>query len=108
MSILEKLKISRGQWDSGVSQIDGFDYISVSLAEDHSCVTALCGHAGEVDEEESIANANLISQAPAMLEALIEHMYTFEENNMTPDLVETRKIIESATNKTWEEIKELL
>ena len=52
-------------------------------------------------------NATLIAAAPEMLEALIR-ITTGDKRNHQLEIRYAKLIIEKATGKTWEEIKELL
>ena len=55
------------------------------------------------------ANARLITAAPEMLHALIDYFYNDFDITYAQSFEDrVKKIIESATGKTWEEIQELL
>ena len=59
-----------GPWVAGVSAVIGAARFSVVPEFNNGRVVSICGDCGAEDEEESIANANLIAAAPDMYEAL--------------------------------------
>lgn len=70
------MNYTKGEWEVGVSDIIGTgndrEHIVVGLKENLHKIIAATGFAGADDESESIANANLISAAPDMYQALKE------------------------------------
>jgi hypothetical protein len=117
MSILEKLKIKPGPWP--ISHNNYGDEIWFG-GHGKGMIEVNNFYAGGHD----LTEAKLISQAPAMLEALIDvvmeeysvwhnkppnyHRYKDAEHWVRRFRGDEIKIIESATNKTWEEIKEII
>jgi hypothetical protein len=111
MSILEKLKIKPGPWP--ISHNNYGDEIWFG-GHGKGMIEVNNFYAGGHD----LTEAKLISQAPAMLEALIEITDRVKTVNERGEVMEAYMyevdflnlvyIIESATNKTWEEIKEII
>jgi hypothetical protein len=112
VSILEKLGITKGLWDYKKSPkskaiTDGRDWPWVVgyKGDEYD------GDLAIVQTENAEANARLIAQAPAMLEALIE-LIDASDNGGHPYRGRTARInakayVSMATGKTWEEIKEM-
>jgi len=63
-----------------------------------------------VNSFKSKANAQLIATAPEILEALIDLMTcdALKHMSTTIDNSKYSRLVEKATNKSWEEIKELI
>ncbi len=126
--IIEKLGITPGPWKHS----DGMGYIyaqrvggcqmkmqtmTVANTRGWGCLQY---HGEEKANAEINANEYLIASAPEMLEALIEHIYDYEEalEELGDDFEEEETLkekrmkairsIQKATNKTWSQIKELL
>jgi hypothetical protein len=67
---MSETRFTPGPWDAGVSEILGKRRFTVAPEYNHGIAVSICGDCGAEDEEESIANANLIAAAPDMYEAL--------------------------------------
>ena len=103
MSLLEKLGITPGRWrvHNNGPHWNNKDLVHYEIhwSYDGECVC---------DTVYKLADARLIAQAPKMLKALIELYHDWKHIDYTDPDVFIKPIIESATGKTWEEIKELL
>ena len=95
MTLIEKLGSSVGKWqyDPRTNNLE-----SESVYHDQI---------GKVWNDE---NGKLVAQAPEMLEALIEWCLSAEAfgGKLNPKYIISKKIIESATGKTWDEIKQIM
>ncbi len=119
MSIIEKLGITPGPWESsgGYNKIFAKRVGGASMTEQNMNVCDIRGwgcllyHGEDKAVAEQSANENIISAAPEMLEALIDISEAMEENNLDQSVSyrnDIKMIIEKATGKSWEEIKDLL
>ena len=121
MNILKKLGITPGPWKWGwvedhMPQLEGnveySDMNPILISYDCGCKTREHDKACPLRPTE--ADRNLIAMAPEMLEALIEFVIDVEISygSKKEDFLKNTKpvinLIEKATGKTWEEIKELL
>ena len=97
MNIIEKLGITPGPWKYDKRH----EFIESERDGQRICYEASISKDGA-----------LIAAAPEMLEALIEDIesYEFSPGDMHShyDYIRNKKIVEKATGKTWEEIKELI
>lgn len=91
MNIIEKLGITPGPWTAEDTKRDGSTLINAGDYNVCAC---------------DIQEAHIIAAAPQMLEALIE--MGMENTDYTSRHDRCRKAIESATGKSWEEIKTLM
>lgn len=113
-SIIEKLGITPGPWRNQ----KGFNTVyTTSNPESKTGLTiALFKDCNQCPPEQIMGNANLIAAAPEMLEALIDRVYNDWEclsdtrigNKFKDACLKDIKIIEHATGKTWEQIRELI
>jgi hypothetical protein len=100
--IIEKLGITPGPWHFHEWSED------IEITKNHSeiCTTCKKGY------ENSVRDLRLIASAPEMLKAIIKWVASGEGIRQFKDVVQTEidftEVIEKATGKTWEEIKELL
>lgn len=120
MKLIEKLGITPGPWDLGYGEGLTGDRISWDVFLDgvgcknkmvRSGKAEVCQINYSVDEDKAIADARLIAAAPQMLESLIEIVaYDISECGSIDDagVACYIDIIEKATGRTWEEIKELI
>ena len=102
-SLLKKLQITQGPWEAEYIEDD----------EHRINATRPTGQIGTIAECYSKENSLVFAAAPEMLEALIEIANTNYQYYMSgeidfEDMENEVKIIEKATNKSWEEIKELI
>jgi NMD protein affecting ribosome stability and mRNA decay len=71
----------------------------------------VCPYCGVVDHKAHWAgfeaNARLYAAAPEMLEALIKAVY-YGEDKLSWNYCNLVPVIEKATGKTWEEVKEVI
>ena len=117
MEIIEKLGITTGPWE--YQEWSG----SIGIIKDkrNFCIVDDCGMESlNLKQSERKANARSISASPEMLEALIETNIILQKLFPTVNIDSERDmlqyflfhknsgIIEKATGKTWQEIKELL
>lgn len=108
MTLLEKLGIANEPWTVESLKYDfgGEDFFVVN--EETECdETAVC------QVKTGLHDASLIAQAPAMLELLIQTAYFLEyiriyEHPPIGMINKVTAIIQDATGKTWEEIKEMM
>jgi hypothetical protein len=116
MGIIEKLGITPGPWEAQRGQeINPETMIYVCHPNTECDETTVCNFDEEDDRENHFSNAQLIAAAPEMLEALIdltltiENDYYIRESDRKKDYpLDCMKVIEKATGKSWEEIKELI
>ena len=101
MSIIEKLGITPGPWESNRYHIQ-----TKVLRQDYA--KHICTAPGDYDAK--IADFTLIAAAPEMLEALIKALRLWPLGASTNEQINfvMKDAIEKATGRTWEEIKELL
>lgn len=92
MSIIEKLGITPGPWEVSEDYKDTI-FKPYQIDEDGGVDFAMIAECCK-------GHGKIISAAPEMLEALIDF-----ENGKRVDFI---PIIQKATGKTWEEIKELI
>ena len=98
MSIIEKLGITPGPWKDSKQTINDIHQIRSS----NGLVAMVEMHTGKAVH----LNARLIASAPDMLEALTIICLAVED--FVSSDFGTVKLIEKATGKSWEEIKELI
>ena len=113
MSIIEKLGITPRPWEAEEDQ----DRLSMPFYISHTPETGSIQYVCELgdnctdnDGSTEYRNAQLISAAPEMLEALIDEQLSMDMCGL-PDLpgdIKIKSIIQKATGKSWEEIKELI
>ena len=96
MNTIEKLGITPGPW--GIRGLKNDRYIAPVFSGSMSMYSGWFNGCDDLD-------AQLIAAAPEMLEALIDHAYS-NENDW--NVLWATSIIEKATGKTWQEIKELI
>jgi hypothetical protein len=106
--MLEKLKITPGPWEYLTEIICINDYPfsyahRVKIGNETLTVTAR----GDEEETEQVNNTRLIAAAPEMLEVLIG-IGRYQECNGWDIDEHIMPIIEKATGRTWEEVKELI
>ena len=97
MTLLEKLGITPGPWKWANDEITD----NTGRTSDISDIVYI-----NCENEYYSGNARIIAQAPAMLEALIGMCIDMETYGSA--WVKGIEIIEEATEKTWDEIKEIL
>ena len=109
MNLLEKLGITAGPW------YWKYDHCSIVNCANNEPLTAFVnGSVYRNNLREDINTARFVAQAPAMLEALIGYCVNFESNKGMNRVLPRAwydlytDIIESATGKPWDEIKELI
>jgi len=114
MNIIEKLGITPGPWKVNDAKFAGDEVVDCSgrTSDESDIVYANCNN------EQWKGNLKLIAEAPEMLEALIEATIEIMNNDINEykwskkDAIRRNdgyiSVIEKATGKTWEEIKELL
>lgn len=112
-SIIEKLGITQGPWRYENRWADNlFGRVVLCEGRDFGRGSLTINVSHDQERESLNANGQLIAAAPEMLEALIElidsnenggRMYRGEDARS-----EGKRIIQKATGKTWEEIKEIL
>lgn len=108
--IIEKLGITPAPWRNAIgentSYIMGRDTLTHEVVVAHSRRDPVI-----FDEtwERHIKDFNLIATAPEMLEALIDCVFMVE-NGHPVDFIKPAmfELLEKATGKTWEEIKEII
>jgi hypothetical protein len=124
MSIAEKAGFTPGKWYADEFLMEtGITSIGVVISP--TVGVAYCGNKGDDNEQQTRADARLISAAPDMLEALIEatielmNIYDTNEVNVarrergnrvvpTEEYYQDQiKAIEKATGKSWDEIRRL-
>ena len=109
-NLLDELGITPGKWEDG-SFVTEFGPMFGVLSSNVKSVS-LCGKIYENDARESLANAKLIAQSREMLKALIrscidlDNGWLIDETNWFT--VGICNIIESATGKSWQYIKDRL
>lgn len=130
MSIIEKLGITPGPWghSDGYGKVYAKRIGGVGMTKQIMTVCDIRGwgvlsyNGEEKATAEQRSNETLISAAPDMLEALIRTAFILETSEAINDVIwfeddspvhETLwercvNIIEKATDKTWEEVKELI
>jgi len=105
MTLLEKLGITAGPWMLGNNALTGVCSVMQSHRASGRAIANLTGYDTNPD-------ARLIAQAPAMLEMIIKTAYLLEYigelERPIGMLDEVTAIIQNATDKTWEEIKEMM
>ena len=97
MTILEKLGITPGPWKVEIEDELYGDQVFIIHPETECDETTICV------SNYGLPNAKLMAKAPEMLEALIDLL--IDKNNYSYMYEECVEIIESATGKTWDEIK---
>lgn len=115
MDILEKLGITPGPWKTRQEVDGGYAETETWIVNDKKGIAKTTnqtrGQYFRGSKEEHEANAKLISAAPEMLYSLIVDiiLYDFENENLhySPIIENNRKIVEKATGKTWQEIKDI-
>jgi len=94
-----KTQYTKGPW-----QVDAFDYVKTS--DGHNVATVYSGSPSKITQNEASANARLIAQAPALLEALealyqqalaLDQSATHDGLNNCQALAKARSAINSAT-----------
>ncbi len=105
MNIIEKLGITpKGKWTVSKWQGDESYTVWNGIIDENK-------GGGHVANSKNIATADLIAAAPEMLEALIEIVRIIEppKRDFTGAWIyRATPIIEKATGKTWEQIKEII
>ena len=106
MDIIEKLGITQGPWHAEKEDPDYGERNFVAWENTECDETIIC------EAKYGMKDAALIATAPEMLEALINATIHLEHipGTLSPDniFLPMVEIIEKATGKSWEEIKELL
>lgn len=99
MGIIKDLGITEGPWKNSPFKI----------VIDENLTGEICNYNSD-DREDSVntSNGKLIATAPEMLEALIECVETFGGGTENGQTFWLTKIIQKATGKNWEEVKELI
>ena len=108
MNTIEKLGITPGPWL--YKELTGG---SARIGTEEDMVVASSGFEFTLKSQSvQRRNALLIASSPDMLEALIKYLVIGEGTIAIADLVHTelafKDIVEKATGKTWQEIKELI
>ena len=99
MSIVDKLGITKAPW------IVNDYYTVIQNSSNEEELHSVCGFG---NSKRNTANMDLIKVAPEMLEALIDDALFLEMGIYQDRFKNKVKIVEKATNKSWEEIKEML
>lgn len=104
--MIEKLGITPGPWEASTDSQYGKKHWAVKGKE---WTVALCGDINDEWEKETGHNDSvLIAAAPEMLEALIDRCLLLDKFRDALAYDHLIRIVEKATGKTWQEIKELL
>ena len=107
---IEKLGITPGPWEMCEHSWSDTSVYKKSDGNKRICTDSIHDDATEENQQElmrnQIANMQLIVAAPEMLDALIEWADdgTFSDYDQHEKIL---SIIEKATGRTWEEVKEL-
>jgi hypothetical protein len=100
--MLSKLGITPGPWEwNGLAGIHGSD------VECTRCANVYVEGEIELSQEEADANARLIAAAPEMLHALI-NIGLYDALRHEQDRNKIEYVIEKATGRTWQELKEII
>jgi hypothetical protein len=99
--MIEKLGITPGPWETNGHGVQTKE-IRQTLVR-HICVAP-------EDYDSTLHDIYLISAAPEMLEVLINIFDGIQQDGdvLKRDIYQMKDIIEKATGRTWEEVKELI
>ena len=106
-SIIDKLGITKSPWGMATEKTRFGKINIISSQLDNKRYSDICE---STFNKKNNPDMNLIASAPEMLEALIDLMTcdALKGFHSVIDNSKYSKIVEKATNKSWEEIKDLL